>query len=177
MRIGGFLLTCLGVLLVALGLLFLVGSAGQASRYLVALVGLGLGAVLAGLGLRLVRGARALDPDTFQAEILALAQERSGELSEDDLRAALGTRWPEARPILDGLRAAGTCRFKDHEGSNFWVFPDLQARLSVRRCPYCGAEVPLESQASSCPGCGGALQTGVERVGLTEEDGFYGMDD
>ena len=50
-RLAGVGLVGLGVLLMALGLLFLVGAGGQAQRYAIGAGALALGAVAAGFGL------------------------------------------------------------------------------------------------------------------------------
>lgn len=171
-RLLGALLTAAGVGLVLLGLLFLVGSAGQGRRLAVAALGLALGAVAAGLGVRTFRRAAALDPERLEAEILALARRGSGEIAETELVAALGDRFEAAQPVLDRLLAAGTCRRQVKAGTVFLLFPALQPRLQVRRCEYCGAELPIVDQVTRCPACGGTVRAEVVQRSLAAGETF-----
>jgi len=165
-----------GVLLLGLGLLFLVGSAGQARRMLVAVLALGVGGVAVGLGLRAWRALERSRPEVVRGEILEAARRRSGVVSEPDLIAVLGARWSVGRQVLETLGTEGECQTRSEQGRLLYVFPALQPRLMVRRCEYCGAELPLEGEVTSCPSCGGTIKLGVERVGLRDGDA-YSMDD
>jgi hypothetical protein len=174
-RLGLALLVVVGLGLGALGLLFLIGSAGRWQRLVVALIGLSLGAACVGLGLRGIRALRRLDPAAMRAEILAEARRRSGSVSETDLTALLGERWASGRDVLAGLASEGVCRRHVEAAGVFYVFPGLQPRLAVRRCEYCSAELPLAEDVTTCPKCGGTIRTAVERVTLPED--AYRMDE
>jgi len=52
---------------------------------------------------------------------------------------------------------------------------DLLARLAVRRCQYCGAELPLDEDIASCPNCGGTIETRVEKLSLSGDE-YFDMD-
>lgn len=175
-RLGGMLLASLGVAMLLLGLLFLVGSAGQARRLAVAAVSLALGAVTTGLGVRSCRRAAASDPERLEADILALGHRGNGEVSEAELAAALGDRLDTARPVLNRLLAAGTCRRQVKDGTAYLLFPALQPRLLLRRCEYCGAELPIVEQATRCPACGGAVKVEVVQRSLAAGE-VFAMDD
>lgn len=164
-----------GVLLLGLGLLFLLGSAGRPSRLAVAAVGLTVGGVLAGAGARLWLLADAASPEQLRAELLALARTRDGELSEADVEAGLGRRASGARPVLEELLSAGRVRRESREGRAVWVFPELQPRLLVLRCEYCGAELSITAAEDKCPRCGGTVERRVEARALP--DGSYRMDE
>ena len=173
-RVAAAAVCSAGALVMGLGLLFLVGSAGQARRLVVAVLGLALGGVAAGFGLRAWRRLDRLRPEVLRREILAAARRRSGIVSEDDLIAALGRRWAAGSAVLRVLVAEGVCQ--GDAGRRLYVFPSLQPRLAVRRCEYCGSELPLEGEVTSCPSCGGTIKLGVERVALRDGDG-YSMDE
>ncbi len=168
----GVLLAVGGGALFLLGLLFVVGAKGEGSRYLVGAVGLAAGAVALGFGIRWFRAADADSPEQVLAELLAAAGRRNGELSELEIGAALGRRAALAAPILDTLVAQRLC---ERKGSSY-VFKDLQPRLFVRKCQYCGAETSIASQATRCPRCGGAIGTAAERRDVGA-DGAYRMDE
>jgi len=166
-----------GVLLVALGLLFLVGAGGHASRYAVAFVSMLAGAVLTGFGLRLHRRLEASSPEQLRAEILALARREDGELSGADVDAALGRRRAGAVAVIEDLVRAGTCRRESREGATFYVFESLLPRLVVKRCGYCDFEAPISEKTGECPKCGGALRTAVAAQSLSGGPELYGMDE
>jgi hypothetical protein len=175
-RMAGASLVALGAGLVVLGLLFLVGMAGELRRLAVALVSMAAGAVAAGLGLRLYRQADAASPAQLRAEILELARSKNGEITTADVEAALGRRAARADEVLRALVAAGRCRRHEHEGAAYYVFAELQPRMMVRRCQYCRFELPLSAALGECPRCGGSLRTDVEKRSLGGDD-LYGMDE
>ena len=169
------LLCCTGGALLLLGLLFLVGAAGQGSRFAVALVALVAGAALLGFGIKWFRAADADSPEQVLADLLEAARKRNGEVSELDVGAALGRRAVLAAPLLDKLGAAKLCERRDKDGGRFWLFPDLQPRLFVKKCRFCGAESSIASQAPKCPRCGGDIADAVARRAVS--DGAYKMDE
>jgi Zn finger protein HypA/HybF involved in hydrogenase expression len=173
-RLLGTLVALAGLGSIAFGLLFLVGSRGETRLLVVGGVALVVGAVLAGLGIRWFRRATLESPEYIRAEILALARRRNGELSRADVAAQLGRRAHLAEAQLLALQGQGVCRAARKDGAEFYVFENLQPRLTIRRCEYCGAEVQLEHEATTCPSCGGTITTEVERLSLS--DG-YAMDE
>ncbi len=175
-HLAAAILIGLGVLAVLFGLLFIVGAAGRPARYAIGGISLTLGAVVAGFGVRLFRKAQAEHPDRIGAEIMHLAEQKNGELSSDDLRALLGERFLLAAPVLANLRDAGICRPREASGAVFYTFPDLQPRLTMRRCEFCEAELPLDDAAATCPHCGGQIKTQVARLAVSDEE-FYGLDE
>jgi len=174
-RLLALLLCLAGVALILLGLLFLVGSRGMAHRLLAGVAGAAAGAVALGVGIGWARRLRRREPDYLRAEILALAERRRGELAFEELQAALGPRFDDARPVIAALQAEGTCRRTRVEGGDYLVFDDLLARLAVRRCQYCGAELPLDEDIASCPNCGGTIETRVEKLSLSGDE-YFDMD-
>ena len=174
-RVVGFVMVGLGVLLVALGLLFLVGAAGKTSRYVVAGTGLVVGAVSAAIGVALHRRADTESPLQLRAEILDLARRKNGEFSRADIAAALGARMPRAEPVLEELQRTGVCKPTDRDGQSYFVFASLQPRLVIRKCRFCTYEAPLGDGRAVCPNCGGALDTTRATRSVSGND-EYGMD-
>ncbi len=166
----------LGAVLILLGLLFLVGSAGQARRLAVAVISLASGAVATGVGVRTFKRAEALMPERLRADILAVARERSGEVAESEIAARLGDRFEAARAVLDVLATEGACTRRSVGGSVHLVFPSLQPRLTTLQCEYCGAELPISESVRSCPSCGGTITTRVVRRSMAAGE-VFGMDD
>ncbi len=175
-RLFSILLEAAGGILVALGLLFVVGAGGQVRRLVIGAVMIVIGAVLAGVGVRIYKQADALLPEQLRAEILELARRRNGEVSETDVAAALGRRAPAALALLSTMVRDGECRRSAIDGTAYYTFPDLQPRLAVRRCQFCKAELPLSAELASCPACGGLIKTEVRRVAASGDDA-YGMDE
>ncbi len=159
-----------------LGLLFLIGSRGQVYRIMVGVCCEAAGAVAIGFGLRVLKKLRSYDPDVLRDEILRFAREHDGQLSEDEIRAELGDRFDAARNVIAGLIKEGTCRNRMVEGKKYLVFEHLLPVLAVRRCEYCGAELPLDENLTSCPNCGGTIKTSMERLELGDGE-YFDMDD
>ncbi|MBI5160772.1 MAG: hypothetical protein HY996_05075 [Micrococcales bacterium] len=170
-----FALVGVGVLLVALGLLFLVGAAGQTSRLVVAGAGLVVGAACAAIGVAMHRRADAESPETLRAAILDLARQKNGEVSRADVAAALGARMPKAEPVLDELVRNGVCKATDRDGHPYLVFESMQPRLVIKKCRFCTYEAPLGDDRATCPNCGGALDT-VRTARSVSGGDAYGMD-
>lgn len=176
-RIAAVGLILCGVGLLLLGLLFIVGARGETRRYGVAVVALAMGAGAVGFGIRIAKALSASSPSRMRADILELARREDGEVSEAELSAFLGERWGSAQAILTRMTASGDCERKIEGGSIFYVFCDLLARLTVRRCEYCNTELPLAEELSNCPNCGGTIKTGVRRVSMSAGEDVYGMDE
>ncbi len=175
-RLGGVLLAAVGVILLGLGLLFLAGAAGQGRRVAIGVVGLALGAVAVGGGVRLFRDAEAASPERLEAAILELARRRNGELTMTDIRAALGRHATAGSEVAEALVAAGTCRRLPKGGDQWLVFPSLQPRLITRLCEYCATEIAVNEAATKCPNCGGVLATKVAARSASEGT-LFGMDE
>ncbi len=156
-----------------LGLLFLVGSAGQPHRLAVGAVGLALAGVFAGIALKLWKSSQMSSPERIRQDLLALASGKGGQLSEADVVAAFGTRAGAAMRALHDALASGHAQRMPVAGVTRYVFPELQPALWVRRCQHCAWEAPLSSSVSSCERCGApvALQrvAGDDSVGLDHE--------
>lgn len=175
-RILSVLFVVAGGVLFLFGLLFLVGASGHGSRYLVGAVGLAAGAVLLGFGIRWFRAADADSPEQVLTELLEAARKRNGELSELEIGAALGRRAALAAPLLEKLVAQRLCERKAAGAGVSYVFKDLQPRLFVRKCQFCGTETSIASQADKCPRCGGVFAASAERKDVGD-GGAYRMDE
>jgi hypothetical protein len=162
-----------GIVLILLGLLFLAGAGGEARRVVIGLVGVGCGAALVGFGIRAYKLAEAYSPEQIRAEILELARQRSGEISNEDIAAVLGRRETAAEPVLNTMLTQGVCRRRVAEGSVFYLFPELQPRLMVVRCQYCDTDFDLAGDVDKCPNCGGAIHTKVASVSLSDGEYFH----
>ncbi len=171
-RIFSVILVLMGLGLVVLGLLFLIGSAAKTYRLAIGAVSLALGAVCLGYGVRLFRQANKLLPDYISAEILKLAKRKKGEISEADLMAMLGSRWTHAREPLQQMLSSGTCKKRRKNDAVYYIFEAMLPRIAIRRCEFCGAELPLDENLTSCPNCGGTIKTKVESLSLEQADVF-----
>jgi len=175
-RAGSVALAILGVALILFGLLFLLGAAGLLYRYVTAVVSMVLGAVLTGLGIRFYKQVNRTLAEYMRAEILDMARRHNGEVSQDDIRAALGQRFPLADKVLKEMRVEDICQERRQGVAYYYVFPEMLPRLTVSRCEYCGSEISLKEDIQSCPDCGGSIKTAVEKLSLSKE-GHYSMDE
>lgn len=173
-KIGAVALVLVGICLVLLGLLFLVGAGGYTHRFVVAVVSLGLGGGLCGLGVWIFLRSRRRSPGQLEAEILALAKREDGEVSLSEIAALLGPRFDRATPVLARLVDLGVCARQDRGAQPYYVFAHLQPRLMVIRCDFCKAELPLNEPVEQCPRCGGSVATRVESRAASDDS--YSMD-
>jgi hypothetical protein len=175
-RAGAVFLVILGIASILFGLLFVLGAAGRTHRYVVAAVALALGGVFTGLGIRFFKQADRASPEQIRAEILALAREQNGEISEAEIQAVLGRRFSGAADVLSEMRAANLCQIQKRKTEIYYVFPEMQPRLTIRRCEFCSSELPLDEDLDSCPNCGGSIKTQMERLSVSKDDA-YNMDE
>ncbi len=175
MRTRGAVLAFAGVVLLAFGLLFLIGAGGKTRRVIIGASGLGLGAIAAGFGIGGYRKADRWSPEQLRAEILEAARKKNGEVSMGDVEARLGRRVRVVEPVLETMALEGVMRERRADGERYLVFPHLQPRLMVRFCRYCDAEFPISEVRDSCPNCGGLLETRVARRSLAEGEELFGM--
>lgn len=162
----------LGVFLFLVGLLFLLASDGQLHRYVVAGLGILLGASAGMTGALLLFRAVLASPDRVRPALMALAKTRDGELTLVELQANLQSRAAVAEDILGQMLVSGEC---ERRGDTF-LFPALQPRIVLRRCNHCGHEAPLASEDERCPSCGASMNVRRE-TRADADDGLYGMDE
>ncbi|MBW2527666.1 MAG: hypothetical protein JRI23_26020 [Deltaproteobacteria bacterium] len=174
-KVSAIVLSALGIGGILMGLLFLVGSAGKGYRLAAAAVMLVVGAALTALGVRFGRQANAVTPERLRLELLALAKRSDGEVAEAEIAAAFGDRAVAASEELAAMVRAGICRERLAGGATYYLFPELQPRLVVRRCEYCQAELPLDDDVTECPRCGGTVDTRRETRAVSGDD-LYSMD-
>ncbi|RLE22637.1 MAG: hypothetical protein DRJ65_13460 [Acidobacteria bacterium] len=172
MRARASLLAAAGIILIAFGLLFLVGAGGQMRRVAVGFIGLTAGALTTGFGIRNYKRAELWSPEQLRADILDLAQRKNGEIAMSDIEAELGHRVRVVGPVLEKMALEGLSRKTHQGGSDYFVFKHLQPRLMVRFCRYCDAEFPISEERDDCPNCGGALHTQVARRSISEGEVF-----
>ncbi|MEN8163512.1 MAG: hypothetical protein ABFS37_05240 [Acidobacteriota bacterium] len=165
-------LAVVGVIVIAFGLLFLVGAGGQMRRVAVGFIGLAGGALATGFGIRNYKRADLWSPEQLRADILDSARRKNGELAMSDIEARLGRRVRVAGPVLEQMGLEGVAELGHQGGEQYYVFPHLQPRLMVRFCRYCDAEFPISEERDDCPNCGGVLETQVARRSISEGEVF-----
>ncbi len=172
MRSRAIILAVVGVVLIAFGLLYLVGAGGQMRRAAIGFIGLAGGALATGFGIRNYKRAELWSPEQLRADILDLAQRKNGEIATSDIEAKLGRRVRAVGPVLEKMALEGLSRKAHQGGSDYFVFEHLQPRLMVRFCRYCDAEFPISEERDDCPNCGGVLDTQVARRSISEGEVF-----
>jgi DNA-directed RNA polymerase subunit RPC12/RpoP len=82
-----------------------------------------------------------------------------------------------ALELLKDMANSGECRHELRGELMVFVFPELEPRLMMRRCPYCGHESSLSSAVSGerCPRCGADPRIGETRTDASSGD--YRMDE
>jgi hypothetical protein len=54
-------------------------------------------------------------------------------------------------------------------------FEDVQAKLVLKKCPYCGNDYPVRDDIERCPTCGSDLK--LQRTALAKGEDKFSMDD
>ena len=158
-KAGATLVVILSIPFLTVGVLFLIAAAaGPASRLLVAIVLLAIGAFLLVAGLRRLRRLQAISPEALRTGAVNLARRLGGELTVSQLRAEYQISGEQAESIMSQLVADGTAQREQRADREVYVFSGLLPSLAEKVCPYCGTELPVRSSLRKCPNCGGQLQ-------------------
>jgi len=140
------------------GLLFAIASGARdapGSRMSVAIVLLAVGgAQLIAITAILMRRLR-LRPSAIEESIVALARDTGGHVKVADVAAFVGCPPDQARAALDKLVAKRLCERTDVDE---YQVSGIEGRKIERKCPYCGASLPVREQVLVCPQCGGSIE-------------------
>lgn len=159
-----------------LGALFLLAaSASSPHRLIVGLFAIGLAGIAAWAGRLQWQRSKTLQPAHLRQEILALAQKNDGVVESTAIEATFGPRSVEAHAEIQRMSAEALCRLSNEDRAVRFLFDSLIPRIAMRHCPFCQAELPLDSTLVVCPQCGGTLQTGSLQLS-SEKGEFYDMD-
>ncbi len=152
----------MAVALLAVGLIFLCGMAGESAsffRLLVSLILLGAGGGLAFWGGTSLRRAVALDPENLSDRITRLARQSGhGEVTLSQTVSALNAPDETVQEALRLLVERGQAYPEYREGREVYVFPGLQAAKMIRRCESCGTEYSVKEPIYICTRCGGKVE-------------------
>lgn len=170
----GALLSVAGFLSAGLGILFLIASHGIASRLIAGFMLGGVGLALLVAGVVLFRRGMRTGPMGVRREILRLARLRNGELTGEAITGALGSSDTVRFQIMD-LVQKGIAREAVKDGRAVYLFDDFQAKLVLKKCPYCGNDYPVRDDIERCPSCGGDLK--MHRSVLAGGEKSYSMDE
>jgi hypothetical protein len=148
----------LGVILLAVGLVFLIAAIQKPTRLLVALALFVPGAGLAAwVGIRW-RRARQLSPSVLDGRIIELAAANDGEITQAQIMSTLDVPDAASRAALARLEAEGQCRQEKRKEKTVFVFAGLKESKVFRRCAYCGSNYSVREPLHKCPNCGGDLE-------------------
>jgi hypothetical protein len=170
----GALLSVAGFLSAGLGILFLIASHGIASRLIAGFILAGGGLAMLVAGVILFRRGMRTSPGGVRREILRLARMRNGELTGDAITGALGSSDTVRFQLMDLVRK-GIAREAAKDGRAVYLFDDFQAKLVLKKCPYCGNDYPVRDDIERCPTCGGDLK--VHRSVIAGGETSYSMDE
>jgi hypothetical protein len=161
------LLTCLAVFALAVGLgllllgvVFLIASAGRATRLPVGLVLGALGVAAIAFALSRLKLLREASPQRVMARVADLATRSGGEVTLGQVVGDLGLPTDMAERALSDLAARGMCTAEVRGQETFYVFAGIQPHKITRQCPYCGSEFSVREARDTCPSCGANLKLG-----------------
>jgi len=156
-----YLVIGVAVVLLAIGLIFLCGMAGESAnifRLLVSLFLLGTGGGLAFWGGKSLRRSVTLDPENLGDQITRLARQSGGETTLSQAVSALDAPDESVEEALRLLVERGQAYSEYRETRNVYIFPGLREAKMVRRCGSCGTEYSLKEPIYTCTQCGGKVE-------------------
>ena len=157
-KLGASIVVLASSLFFIAGILFLIASVSQASRILVALVFLAIGTFLLVVGLRRLRRLAEISPDALKTGAIELARRLDGELTVAQFRAEYRISQEQAGEVLEEMVAEGAAKREQREERVVYVVTGLLPAMVQKRCPYCGAELPVRTPLRKCPNCGAPLE-------------------
>ena len=148
----------LAVLFVLFGLIFVLGSQGQASTLLVGIFMIVVAVAAGAFTARKLANLAGQTPDAIDDRVLNLATMSGGEVTPGEVTGALQVPVAEVQASLERLVTKGLAEMKVRDGDLYYVFPGIATVRKVKRCAYCGTEVPLRETGMRCASCGGQLE-------------------
>lgn len=171
--IGGSFLSLFGLAIMVLGMMFIIASDKQKSRFAIGIILTMFGSSLLIMGVRLFRAGISLSPAKIKEKILQLAGKNHGELPEDIIIGEIGKsdtlNYQLLQMIKSGIAKKG---FRNERA--FYLFSQFNMKLVVKQCPYCGNDYPVRDDIETCSSCGGNLKISIQRIG--EGDDSYTLD-
>lgn len=165
---GAFVLIT-GILHFFMGLIFVIASSDNNTRFFIGIILLGAGALILFAGYRIFKKAMITRPGAIEATILKAAAKKNGRISEQAIVAETGIKdltLFELNKMVSTLRAS---RETSSQGT-FYIFPEFQFDLKFKACPYCGNDYPVRVDVEQCPSCGGDLK--ITTTSVSGEDRF-----
>jgi hypothetical protein len=170
----GALLSAIGFMSSALGVIFLIAPHGIGSRLTVACVMGAGGLAILVAGVILFRRGTRFSPSGIRKEILRLARMNNGELTDEAINGSLGksdaVSFQIAALVKDGIAAE-----RVRGNRRVYLFEEFQTKLVLKKCPYCGNDYPVRDDIERCPSCGGDLK--MHRSIIARGEGKYSMDE
>ena len=172
--IFGALLSVIGILSSALGLIFFIGSHGIGSRLAAAGILGTAGVIMFVIGVIMFRRGSRFSPAGIRKELLRLARMNNGELTEEAIIGTLGTS-DTVNVQLAALVREGVASERMRDNRKLYVIENVQMKMVLKKCPYCGNDYPVRDDIERCPTCGGDLK--LHRTALALNEKKFSMDE
>lgn len=104
------------------------------------------------------------DPKRLEAEVIKLAQSKNGKVTLSDVVAACDCPSATAQQCFGSLIRQKLCRPKSEGHLTYYIFENYLKTATVKSCPFCETQFPVRSDESTCPNCGGAIETKQTKV-------------
>jgi hypothetical protein len=169
----GALLSVIGILSSVLGVIFLIASHGVASRLIAGGVMAAAGFAALAAGIILFRKGTRNSPAGIRKDLLRLARLNNGELTGEAIAGSLGASDPVALQLA-ALVEEGVASERTRGGRRVYIFEDFQAKMVLKKCPYCGNDYPVRDDIERCPTCGGDLK--MQKTVIARSENKFSMD-
>jgi hypothetical protein len=170
----GALLSVIGLLSAGMGLIFLIGSHGIASRLAAGYIMGAGGLALLVTGIILFRRGSRYSPEGIRKELLRLARMNNGELTDEAIAGSLGSSDAVGFQVA-ALLKEGIAVEQMRDNRRLYLFEDFKLKMVLKKCPHCGNDYPVRDDIEECPTCGSDLK--VTRSMLAKGNEKYSMDE
>jgi hypothetical protein len=143
---------------VCLGAIFTLAAparSGAGTSLAVAGVMFALGAIQLIPAIVLFRRRLRLRPSAMEERVVVLAQRLGGRVTTAGVAAEVECPPEEAARVLRWMAQKGLC---EPVGQDEWEVKGIVPHKLQRKCPYCGASLPVRDQVLVCPQCGASLE-------------------
>lgn len=104
------------------------------------------------------------DPKRLEPQVLQLAKSQKGKITSSEIVASCEVPISTAQACLAALVRRNACRPKQEGRITYYIFENYLAETILRNCAFCQTEFSLDEEATSCPNCGGKIETVKQKV-------------
>lgn len=157
-KLTSILIVLLSIPFLGFGLIFLIATSTNPSRFMTAVALLFIGGLLLAAGALRLRRLAEISPESLATGIVDLARRLGGEVTVAQVQSEFRISSAMALGALERLRGRGDCQREQRKDLDVYLFKGVMPAKAIKRCPYCGSEFAVKSAMRDCPNCGANLE-------------------